>query len=70
MVRGRPPRGAVVVVSDQLEGQLVVRAMKGAPGVSTVVQDKVIAVALDATTVPLEVAPAGGDGAQAWGRNG
>lgn len=42
----RPPRGAVLVVSDQLEGRSVARAMGAAPGVSMVVPDTVVSVAV------------------------
>jgi hypothetical protein len=41
----RPPKAAVLVVSDQLEGASLTRAMGAAPGVTSVVQDRVIAVA-------------------------
>ncbi|GBF88068.1 serine protease [Raphidocelis subcapitata] len=43
--RRRAPRGAVLVVSPRLEGRDVVRAMRGAAGVSTVAEDRVISVA-------------------------
>lgn len=41
----RPPRGAVLVVSSQLESKAVLRAMAAAPGVSTAMQDRWITVA-------------------------
>ncbi|KAI8472286.1 MAG: hypothetical protein J3K34DRAFT_457915, partial [Monoraphidium minutum] len=42
---GRPPKGAVLVVSGKLESRQVRRAMAAAPGVSSVIEDRVIAVA-------------------------
>jgi len=57
--RRRPPRGAVVVVSEKLDGRSVMRAMSGAPGVSSVVEDRWISVAQakTAAAAPSCVAP-------------
>jgi hypothetical protein len=43
---GRPPLGAVLVVSEQLDSKQVKRAMTAAAGVSSVIEDRVISVAL------------------------
>lgn len=43
--RGRPPRGAVLVISHQLEGKAVKRAMRAAPGIAGVIQDSYITIA-------------------------
>ncbi|KAI8473101.1 MAG: hypothetical protein J3K34DRAFT_193537 [Monoraphidium minutum] len=42
----RAPRAAVLVVSPELEGRSVMRAMGAAPGVASVVQDSIISVAV------------------------
>jgi hypothetical protein len=43
--RHRPPRGAVVVVSQRLDAKGAARAMGAAPGVASVVEDRWITVA-------------------------
>ena len=43
--RRRPPKAAVVAVSPKLDRRAVARAMRGAPGVSAVVEDRVITIA-------------------------
>jgi hypothetical protein len=45
--RRRPPHAAVLVVSPQLEGRGLIRAMSAAPGVRAVAQDRVISIAAE-----------------------